>query len=985
MASDRARNSYDASRAYRSVIAQQGRVTLEADINEESEIGVEALRLETIDIVGPAGTPDDGYKVVAPGNINEVTIGAGIYYLGGWRLELDQAVALNKQPDWLDAPPLPETGNGLVALLLTEQNVSAVEDQALREVALGGPDTAARRRLMQQFPLIGTGGDTCASAAATLAKDLAAEGITIDPYSLQLLSDARLQVGFVPDGAPPDPCTPAAAGGYLGADNQLIRVTVSAYDPQSKTGDILWGWNNASILYRTATDATGTLLTLLGAPVDQEHAPQQFQAVEILRSRAELKDGAFTPADMKDRNFIAADSGFVTTVATGYDFDSGTLILTDALPPEYIADANPLFIRLWQAIVPFTAGQATALDAVSGVTVTVSLTALPTQPVARPFWRFAVRPDTPVQIYPARYLEAPQPPDGPRQWLGDLAVVGFVNDSFGVLADCRPTFVSLTEQIDCCCGLTLDPKGVESRGGLQAVADSLAGGPAVLTLKPGEYVLRTPLILTGKHRRLIIEGCSFGASISADPKGLNKFGFGLIVIEKTDAITLRGLEFDIAMVPTATGGGTVAGVLVGDSGLITIEDCTFGLAFPNDGRIGKTRVEATTGAAVGGPAVVFGGAIAIVGRAAELTVRRNRFVGKNIVDGAVVCGLIASVNTQNIHTTLVGVDISDNYFERLNAGVFAYAHLGEIRCADNRVKNCDTGLFFAETRLGATGAFAKQAIGRFADHPDLAKAVQSDLQFHWLAVSAQSQAPFFARMSPPAGVTPSTVAHDVLLKEMTTRGEAAYAAVAAARAIGQTRVLSAKAAPGQTDGAPAGTAAKADAPATEAAKAQTAQDHLQFAAELEHVQAVAVAAQIANITLTAAVHIQNNDIALAKINIAAAQKNTTAPPGIGIAVIMSPRDDVAMVLLTGNRVICPDVRTSAATLFFPTEAAVTGNVMIHPTSATGSFSHAVFTSVGLQGGSYAYAGNVFRSGAFITPPRASAAATTDWDFLNTVT
>ena len=983
MASDRARNSYDPSRAYRSVVAQQGRVTLEADVNEAALIEGEALRLETIDIVGPAGTPDDGYKVSAPGNINEVTIGAGIYYLGGWRLELGTAVALNKQPDWLDAPPLPESGNGLVALLLTEQSVCAVEDQALRDVALGGPDTAARLRLMQQFPLIDTGGDTCASAAAILAMDLAAEGIAIDPYSRQLLSDARLQVGFVPDGVPPDPCTPAAAGGYLGADNQLIRVTVSAYDPQAKTGSLLWGWNNASILYRTASDATGTLLSLLGAPVDQEHAPQQFQAVEILRSRAELKDGAFTPAEMKDRNFVAAESGFVTTVATGYDFDSGTLILTDALLPDYIADANPLFIRLWQAIVPFNAGQATALDAVSGVTVTISLTALPTQPVARPFWRFAVRPDTPVEIYPVRYLEAPQPPDGPRQWLGDLAVVGFVGDSFGALADCRPTFVSLTEQIDCCCGLTLDPKGVDARGGLQAVVDSLAGNPAVLTLKPGEYVLRAPLILTGHHRRLIIEGCSFGASISAHPNSLTEFGFGLIVIEKTDAITLRGLEFDVAMVPNAAGGGTVAGVLVGDSGLIVIEDCTFGIAFPNDGRIGKTRVEAATGAAVDGTAVVFGGAIAVVGRAAELTVRRNRFVGKNIVDGGVVCGLIASVNTQNIHTSLVGVDISDNYFERLNAGVFAYAHLGEVRCADNRVKNCNTGLFFAETRLGATGAFAKQAIGRVADHPDLAKAVQSDLQFHWLALSAQNQAPFFTRMSPPTGAAPSTVAHDVLLKDMTTRGEAAYTAVTAARATGETRVLSAKTALGQTQSVPE--AAAADAPATEAAKAQAAQDHLQFAAELQHVQAVAVAAQLANITLTAAVHIHNNDIALAKTNIAAVQKNSVAPPGIGIAVIMSPRDDVGMVLLTANRVICPDSRTSAATLFFPTEAAVTGNVMIHPTVAQGTFNHSVFTAVGLQGGSYAYAGNVFRSGAFITPPRAATGATTDWDFLNTVT
>ena len=114
------------------------------------------------------------------------------------------------------------------------------------------------------------------------------------------MPEARLEVGFAPDPAPADPCTPAAAGGYLGADNQLIRVTVIAYDAAKKTGRFLWGFNNASIVYRvTSAPATPTSLTLQGVPIDQEHAPRLGQAVEILRSRAELKDGSCTPADRK--------------------------------------------------------------------------------------------------------------------------------------------------------------------------------------------------------------------------------------------------------------------------------------------------------------------------------------------------------------------------------------------------------------------------------------------------------------------------------------------------------------------------------------------------------------------------------------------------------------------------------------------------------------------------------------------------------------
>jgi hypothetical protein len=140
-------------------------------------------------------------------------------------------VDLSSQPDWLDAPAATATtGNLAVALVVTEQSVCAVEDQALREVALGGPDSGARMRLMQRFLRLSVTGGTCAAAAASVAALLSAEDITIDPATLQLVSGARLQAGFVPGPASTDPCTPAAAGGYLGADNQLVRVTVTAYN-----------------------------------------------------------------------------------------------------------------------------------------------------------------------------------------------------------------------------------------------------------------------------------------------------------------------------------------------------------------------------------------------------------------------------------------------------------------------------------------------------------------------------------------------------------------------------------------------------------------------------------------------------------------------------------------------------------------------------------------------------------------------------------
>src|SRR5579862_9113370 len=475
MVADIARVTYDPTRQYRSVIWQQGRVTLEADNNEAAALEGEALRLETIDIIGPTGTPDNGYAVGSGKGPGGVTIGKGTFYLGGWRLELDAEIDLSKQPDWLDAPAFKtEQGNLVVSLLLTEQSVCAVEDQALREVALGGPDSAARGRLMQHFLRTPTDGATCAAGWTTILGLLEEDGVTVNPDTLQLESTAQLQAGFVKGQHKKDPCKPSAAGGYLGADNQMVRVTVVKYDATAKTGTLLWGWNNASLLYR-ATMSDPLTLTLTTMPVDQEHAPQQNQFVEILRTEADLQDG----------NYIADGQGFVVKLAKGYSVDTQQIVLNAALPAAYQNNEDPLFVRLWQSEVNFNAGKATPLDNVSGITVAITMDALPSHIAARPFWHFAVRPSKPQNIYPQRYADAPQPPDGPRQWITDLAVVAANEKGSKLLADCRVPFLPLTQQTGGCCGLVLGPDDVSGRGGLQAIVDSLAGSAAVLSLRTG--------------------------------------------------------------------------------------------------------------------------------------------------------------------------------------------------------------------------------------------------------------------------------------------------------------------------------------------------------------------------------------------------------------------------------------------------------------------------------------------------------------------
>jgi len=59
------------------------------------------------------------------------------------------------------------------------------------------------------------------------------------------------------------------------------------------------------------------------------------------------------------------------------------------------------------------------------------------------YWMFAVRPSTPREVYPERYLQAFQPPEGPREWLCPLGIIEWTASGGKVLFDCRNQFEDL--------------------------------------------------------------------------------------------------------------------------------------------------------------------------------------------------------------------------------------------------------------------------------------------------------------------------------------------------------------------------------------------------------------------------------------------------------------------------------------------------------------------------------------------------------------
>lgn len=635
MAGDLARVSYDPSRKWRGLIAQQGRVTVEADWNEAAAIGAEAARQRTLDTVGTLGTPDGGYVVTAiptagsppagappagsppasgPGDL---IIGPGTLYAGGERLDLDTPIAYSAQPDWLDhstdprwsPPAVPAgTGNELVYLLASEQEVSAVEDPALTDVALGGPDTMGRRRILQRFARWPSPSAVGYQAWDAFVASLGGEGLTFDPATMTLGSATSLLVSFTSTGSA-GPCQPTATGGYLGAENQMIRVMVTGVSASGAV-TFAWGFDDASFLYRVqaaAYDAGAgtTTVTLASAPPDSYHFPVTGQAVELLRNAVQL-----TAAD-----YIASPAGFVAPLSTGFAPASMSLALTGEPPADYLSTAtSQLYLRVWQGTASATPGQPVPLSD-TGIQVTLTSSTGAFHP--GDFWRFAVRPVQPTTVYPERYLTTSQPPEGPRTVACPIAVLSW-NDGAATATSTVPVFASLTRQAGGgggCCTVSVGPADVDGGATLQALLNKYATqSPVTICLQPGTYTLPAPLLLGAQSNGLTLQGGQGGVVFQAPSSPSAAFAAGLVTLQGVSSVTIRGIEFSLplAAYPVSTsvfrglpgispqvlgafstGLQVAIGISVDGSAGLSVEDCLFSLGTLGQANVLSAGISAT--------------------------------------------------------------------------------------------------------------------------------------------------------------------------------------------------------------------------------------------------------------------------------------------------------------------------------------------------------------------------------------------------------
>jgi len=492
---DLSRTTYYPRKRYSGVRMQQGRVLTDDDFNAQEQIHHEDKRLTGRDVIGSAGSPDQGFAIgnaaSKDGSI-DFDIAAGTFYIGGNRVALDTPQSFALQTDWLQNPGVPPPRGerqDMVFLEVWQQNVSAVEDSELIEKALGGPDTSTRRRTMWRVSVqedVATNYCPQAWQQVKTAVQTAIGGVWQD--NTQLRSDARLTVAYETSGDKEDLCSPSVLAGYLGAENQAIRVQLVG------NNHFTWGFDNGAPLYRASLeDAASDRKTfrMLTEPRDQAHWPQAGQVVEVLPWSALLLNGEKLAEELSP--------GHLSTLSGSYDPDSGEIVLATPLPADFGAqwknrsDQDSLlktrfgteeledayfFLRVWDRGSDTTPEAALAVGskvALGSTGINVTITGSHRMPGDH--WIIAARPHTPDQVVPWE-LETGRQAEGYHRFYAPLAIIHWnaPGEAAPLVYDCRKKFRPLTDRNGCCTFEVGD--GIRSHGDFDSIEQAVKQLPA---------------------------------------------------------------------------------------------------------------------------------------------------------------------------------------------------------------------------------------------------------------------------------------------------------------------------------------------------------------------------------------------------------------------------------------------------------------------------------------------------------------------------
>jgi len=307
----------------------------------------------------------------------------------------------------------------LAYLDVWERHITAIEDPAIREVALGGPDTTTRKQTVWQVKLFPVPADThCLSPLQAWEQAVAPGDGRLSARARHPEEDDNLCL------VPPD-------AGFTGLENQLYRVEIQQ---SGEAGEATFKWDrdNGSITLpiEAFLDGQFTNRIRLGSA-----GKADLRALNPSKDLLEITD---------DRRELNGELGILRRFQfEGTDPATGVILLNEEIE-RLSLDHHPK-VRRWsvgEEIEEITVSVNTFIPLENGVEVRFEGNQFRTGD----YWLIPARTATRDVEWPIQDGEPLfQPPLGTEHHYARLALLEFGDGDFRIVADCRHIFPPLAE------------------------------------------------------------------------------------------------------------------------------------------------------------------------------------------------------------------------------------------------------------------------------------------------------------------------------------------------------------------------------------------------------------------------------------------------------------------------------------------------------------------------------------------------------------
>jgi hypothetical protein len=381
----------------------------------------------------------------------------------------------SRQPDFPTAPPYePKAGRtDLVYLDVWERHITAVEDPALLEVALGGPDTDNRSKVIAQVKILPNVGNVdCPD--------------TIKKWEQWIKRpNGRLTTIAKQPATPDDPCALNESGGYQGLENRLYRVEIHEGNFPSGEATFKWSRHNAANAYSIVKfiEETGGEVKKIILQQNGKDDSSSIKALDWIEISGEKTDLAV----LKPGKIVQVEKVEGNTIALKADVSA---YKNEFRPKARRWNISQELKEVPEKIIP---GQEFILE--DGIAIQFSGEEFRTGD----YWVFTARTLTGTI---EKLNEAK--PMGIQHHYCKLALVTGLQNGMVTIEDCRPEFPPLTELPSgggsCCTAV------VKKGESIQQAIESLPEREGTVCIQAGVHFIQHPIYIV-QSKGLTIKGC----------------------------------------------------------------------------------------------------------------------------------------------------------------------------------------------------------------------------------------------------------------------------------------------------------------------------------------------------------------------------------------------------------------------------------------------------------------------------------------------